>query len=95
MKYFFAKITQKTKKISLLWVCKRLKMLRVVVELHTTKTKKVVEKMLESFKNKTNKIYEKRDSFFQPTQTKSALTNFCDSVSNKRIKWLRPRITSA
>ena len=37
---------------------------------------KVVDKVLESFKNKINKIYEKRDSLFQPTQTKSALKNF-------------------
>ena len=56
---------------------------------------KVVDKVLESFKNLIKKIYEKRDSLFQPTQTKSALKNFCDSVSNKRIKWLRPRFISA
>ena len=56
---------------------------------------KVVDKVLESFKNKIKQCYEKRDSLFQPTQTKSALKNFCDSVSNKRIKWLRPRIISA
>ena len=34
---------------------------------------KVVDKVLESFKNKIKKMYEKRDSLFQPTQTKSAL----------------------
>ena len=55
----------------------------------------VVDKVLESFKNKIKKIYEKRDSLLQPTQANSALMNFCDSVSNKRIKWLRPRIISA
>ena len=33
-------------------------------------------KVLESFKNKIKKINEKRDSLFQPTQTKSALKNF-------------------
>ena len=37
---------------------------------------KVVDKVLESFKNKIKKNYEKRDSLFQPTQTKSALKNF-------------------
>ena len=37
---------------------------------------KVVDKVLESFKNKIKKFYEKRDSLFQPTQTKSALKNF-------------------
>ena len=33
----------------------------------------MVDKLLESFKNKIKKNYEKRDSLFQPTQTKSAL----------------------
>ena len=37
---------------------------------------KVVDKVLESFKNIINKNYEKRDSLFQPTQTKSTLKNF-------------------
>ena len=37
---------------------------------------KVVNKVLESFKNKIEKLYEKRDTLFQPTQSKSALKNF-------------------
>ena len=37
---------------------------------------KVVDKLLESLKKKIKKIYEKRDSLFQPTQSKSALKNF-------------------
>ena len=37
---------------------------------------KVVDKVLESLKKKIKKLYEKRDSLFQPTQTKSALKNF-------------------
>ena len=37
---------------------------------------KLVDKVLASFKNKIKQIYEKRDSLFQPTQTKSALKNF-------------------
>ena len=37
---------------------------------------KVVDKVLESFKNKIKKLYGKSDSFFRPTQTKSALKNF-------------------
>ena len=37
---------------------------------------KVVDKVLESFKNKIKKMYEKRDTLFQPTQSKSALKNF-------------------
>ena len=32
--------------------------------------------MLESFKNKIKIMYEKRDTLFQPTQSKSALKNF-------------------
>ena len=37
---------------------------------------KVVDKVLESFKTKCKKMYEKRDTFFQPTQSKSSLKNF-------------------
>ena len=37
---------------------------------------KVVDKVLESFKNKIKKMYEKRDTLFQPIQSKSALKNF-------------------
>ena len=37
---------------------------------------KVVNKVLESLKNKIKKMYEKRDTWFQPIQTKSALKNF-------------------
>ena len=36
---------------------------------------KVVDKVLESFKNKIKKLYEKRDTLFQPTQSKSPLKN--------------------
>ena len=34
---------------------------------------KVVDKVLESFKTKIKKNYVKRDSLFQPTQTKAAM----------------------
>ena len=37
---------------------------------------KVVDIVLESFKNKIQIMYEKRDTLFQPTQSKSALRNF-------------------
>ena len=37
---------------------------------------KVVDKVLESFEIKIKQIYEKRDTLFQPTQSKSALKNF-------------------
>ena len=37
---------------------------------------KVVDKVLESFKTKINKMYEKRDTLFQPTQSKYALKKF-------------------
>ena len=36
----------------------------------------MIDKVLESFKNKIKNNYEKRDSLFQPTQTKSALKKF-------------------
>ena len=36
---------------------------------------KVVDKVLKSFK-KNYKLYEKRDTLFQPTQSRSALKNF-------------------
>ena len=39
---------------------------------YTPPKRKVVDKVLESFKNKIKKIYEKRDTLFQPTQSKSA-----------------------
>ena len=44
---------------------------------------KVIDKVPESFKNKIKKIYEKRDSLFQPTQTKSALKNFAIQYRKK------------
>ena len=34
---------------------------------------KLVDKVLESFKNNNKKMYERRDTLFQPTQSKSAL----------------------
>ena len=37
---------------------------------------KVVDKVLESFKIENTKMYEKRDTLFQPTQSKSALKTF-------------------
>ena len=37
---------------------------------------KVVDKVLEPFKTKIKKMYEKRDTLFQPKQSKSALKNF-------------------
>ena len=49
---------------------------------------KVVDKVLESFKNKIKKIYEKRDTSFQLKESKY-------TVSNRWIKWIRPRIFSA
>ena len=36
---------------------------------------KVFDKVHESFKNKIKKMYEKRDTLFQPTQSKCALKN--------------------
>ena len=36
----------------------------------------VVDKVLEPFKTKIKKMDEKKDTLFQPTQSKSALKNF-------------------
>ena len=36
----------------------------------------VSDKVLESFKNEIKKMYEKRDTLFQPIQSKSVLKNF-------------------
>ena len=47
----------------------------------------VVDKVLESFKNKIEKLYQKRDTLFQPT-VQICFEELCDSVSNKRIKWI-------
>ena len=55
---------------------------------------KVVYKVLEYFKNKIKKMYTKRDTLFQPTQSKSALKNFAIHYQIKRIKCIRPRIIS-
>ena len=58
---------------------------------------KLVDKVLESFKNKFKTIYEKRDTSFQPTQTKSALKNFAihykktdQMVTTQNHFWLMP-----
>ena len=49
---------------------------------------KVVDKVLESFKNKIKQIYQKIDTSFQLKESKY-------TVSNRWIKWIRPRIISA
>ena len=55
---------------------------------------KVVDKVLESFKNKIKKMYEER--YFLPIErVKICVEKVCDTVSNRWIKWLRPRIISA
>ena len=47
---------------------------------------KVVDKVLESFKTKIKKMCER---------VKICVEKVCDTVSNRWIKWLRPRIISA
>ena len=37
---------------------------------------KLVDKVMESFKNQIKKLHEKRDTLFEPTQSKSVLKNF-------------------
>ena len=46
---------------------------------------KAVEKVLESFKNKIKKMCEKRDTLFQPTQSKSALKKFAIQYGIKEL----------
>ena len=49
------------------------------------KITKVVDKVLESFKSKIKKMYEKRDTLFQPTQTRSVLKNFAIQYQIKEL----------
>ena len=51
---------------------------------------KVVDKVLESFKNKIKKIKEKRDTLFQPTQSKSVLKSFAIQHEIKRLNEYDP-----
>ena len=51
---------------------------------------KVVDRVLESFKNKIKKMYEKRDTLFQPTQSKSALKNFAIKYQIKGLNGYDP-----
>ena len=56
---------------------------------------KVVDKVLESFRDKIEKNVRKV-GYFVPTNTaKICFEKRCHTVSNKRIKWIRPRIISA
>ena len=48
---------------------------------------KVVDNVLESIKNKIKKMYEKT--------VQICFEKCCESASNKRSKWIRPRIISA
>ena len=56
---------------------------------------KVVDKVLESFKKKIKKMYEKRGYFIPTNTVQICFEEFCDSASNKKIKWIRPRIIFA
>ena len=51
------------------------RLLELVVELHTTKTK-VVDEALELFKNRIKDLYSKRETSFQLKESKSALREF-------------------
>ena len=54
----------------------------------------VVEKVLESFKNKLKKC-TKREILCSNQYSLVCFEKLCDSVTNKRMKWIRPRIISA
>ena len=55
---------------------------------------KVVDKVFESFKNKIKKC-TKRGIFCPTNIVQIWFEKLCDSVSNKRTKWISPRISSA
>ena len=59
----------------------------MAVELHTTKTKSGWQNAL---KNKVKKLYEKRDTLFQPTQSKSTLKNFAIQYGIKGLNGYDP-----
>ena len=50
----------------------------------------MVDTVLESFKNKIKKIYEKRDTLFQPSQSKSTLKNFAIQYQIKGLNGYDP-----
>ena len=56
---------------------------------------KVVDKVLESFKNKIKKMYEKERYFLPIERVKICVEKVYDTVSNRWMKWMRPRIISA
>ena len=55
---------------------------------------KVVDKVLEYFKNKIKKCM-KRGYIVSTNTIQICFEKLCDSISNKRIKLIRPRINSA
>ena len=55
---------------------------------------KVVDKVLESFETRFKNV--RKEGYFVPTNiVQICFEIICDTVSNKRIKWIRPRIISA
>ena len=55
---------------------------------------KVVDKVLESFKNKIKKYIRKEGYFVSTNTIQICFEKTCDSVPNKMIKWIRPKIIS-
>ena len=56
---------------------------------------KVVDKVLESFKNKKIPKNLRKERYFLPIErVKICVDKVCDTVSNRWIKWIRPRIIS-
>ena len=55
---------------------------------------KLVDKVLESFKKENKKILQKDGYFVSTNRVQLCFEELCDSVSNKRIEWIRPRIIS-
>ena len=49
---------------------------------------KVVDEAIESFKNLIKELYNKREMSFELKESKSALKNVCNTVSNRWKRWV-------
>ena len=77
---------------SLLRVCKRLKILMNESGITYQQNQKCLTKCLSLLKTKLKKC-TKTEILCSTNTVQICFEKLCDSVSNKRIKWIRPRIT--
>ena len=87
------KVKQNTKKKSLLRAFKRLQILVNGCWITYHQNQNWLTKCLSILKTKLEKC-TKGDILCSNQHSPSLLWRFCDSASNKRIKWIRPRIVS-